>query len=132
MAGIGARNCVMGCLALFLGGCVMGIVVPSSAEERYDDGRTATAPLVPKQALKESVSPAISQKDGYEVREYRYSNLWCGAIVLSIPILLPLCSHSETYYLKESALVKRESQDVRFIGCGALFEVSCSASRTHD
>jgi hypothetical protein len=108
-------------LALLSACAGVGVFVPEtsypSVQHFYKGENTnRTKADIAKEWRYEKVEPNISQTASEEIWAYHYSNNWCGALLVVIPLMLPTCTHSDAYHFQGDTLVKHEHKTTKYRG----------------
>lgn len=105
-----------------LSACVgIGVFVPE--ERRYPadpDTGAMTRERVSLSPPHRGRVPAVHQDGDTEIWVYDQGHGWCGALIVVIPLMLPVCSAEDTYVFRNEHLVERRARFARFKGvaCG--------------
>lgn len=118
-----------------LTGCVaVGVFVPIERQQATvrATGRS-TVPLtrdyVAANSRNRGMQPRIESRDGAEIWTYERGNSWCGAMVVVVPLMLPVCSQDETYVFDGDTVVEHRTRFVDLKGAGcSIFPVCSSAT----
>jgi len=95
-----------------LAGCVgVGAVVPAEWIKSGPDGESVWPPRVTPAAVLTKQATA----DG-EIWTYTESNDWCGAFVVVVPLMLPLCEHTRAFTFRGEVLVQEKVRGTRYKG----------------
>lgn len=74
-----------------------------------------------------NIDPVISGNEAKEVWTYRYNNDWCGALLVVIPLMLPVCRKEDVYYFEGERLIKHEASSTKFQGVMCSIFPACSS-----
>lgn len=120
------RTLLLLCSIIWLSGCVgAAVVLPHTKHQRWPDQgvRPVTLNLSSPQTKlaviqhHNDIPPTlVYEEKGQEVWEYQRENSWCGAVILFVPLVLPVCGSGEIYYFKENQVTEHTTQDVKMHG----------------
>ncbi|WP_457944221.1 hypothetical protein ACSTAY_04895 [Vreelandella alkaliphila] len=89
-------------LAALLSACAgVGAFVPEtetsypSVQDSYKGSVTRTKADVAKQWWLERAERNVTRVADGEIWTYKYDNNWCGALLVVVPLMLPVCTHAD-------------------------------------
>jgi hypothetical protein len=102
-------------LSALLTGCAgIGVFVPKTSIDPVTTSRTKEGVIRANEYKR--IQPVVSKSGNHEVWTYRESNDWCGALIVVIPLMLPVCENSDSYTFDGNTLIKREYRQADFKG----------------
>lgn len=109
-------------LMMFLSACVgVGAIVPTKKEfpvgtcyyGQHEDEKKID---IERRLTHKNKQPEVSHVGGREVWTYRSEKEWCGALFVILPLMLPVCESSYTYYFEGETLVMGERRTTDYYG----------------
>ena len=63
-----------------------------------------------------TLGPEIEKNGEKETWIYDYGNDWCGALVLVVPLMLPVCKDTDEYNFDGDTLIQHQKHHAKFKG----------------
>lgn len=119
-------------MATFLQGClgvgVFSTQVSTQAEQSVEQSK---ADILEKDhrywsdGEYQAIQPIVEKHQQTEIVTYARPKEWCGAMLVVVPLMLPVCREEDVYYFEDEKLIKHTQKRVKYSGLLCSIFPSC-------